>query len=62
MFETVTEAKKDEGFQGFTSRHFGPVVDADLARDGVRDIALVLIGLSCLIEGEEERDADRQEA
>ena len=49
MFETVTEAKKNEGWQGFTSRHFGPVVDVDLARDGIRDIALVLIGLSCLL-------------
>jgi hypothetical protein len=49
MFETVTEAKQKSGFKGFTSRHFGPVIDADLARDGLRDISLVLIGLSCFL-------------
>lgn len=48
MFETVIEAKKREGIGGFVSRHFGPVVDAELARDGTRDIALILIGFSGL--------------
>lgn len=48
MFETVIEAKKREGLGGFVSRHFGPVVDAELARDGTRDIALILIGFSGL--------------
>jgi hypothetical protein len=48
MFETVTEVKKREGIGGFISRHFGAVVDAELARDGTRDIALVLVGLSVL--------------
>lgn len=49
MFETVTESKQREGIQGFLSNHFGPVVDADLAREGMRDVSLVLLGLSCLL-------------
>lgn len=49
MFETVTEEKEKSGLKGFTSRHFGPVIDTDLAREGLRDISLVLIGLSCFL-------------
>jgi len=48
MFETVTERKKHEGLDGFIARHFGPVVDVELAREGIRDVALALIVLSCL--------------
>lgn len=48
MFETVTEANKREGFAGFVARHFGPVVDEELTREGIRDVALVIIILACL--------------
>jgi len=48
MFETVTEAPQREGFKGFVARHFGPVVDEELAREGIRDIALVLLILAGL--------------
>ena len=43
MFETGAELKKSEGIGGFVARHFGPVVDIDLAREGTRDVALVLM-------------------
>lgn len=43
MFESVTEAEKREGFGGFVARHFGAVVDEELAREGIRDVAIVLL-------------------
>ncbi len=48
MFETVTQASKREGLSGFVARHFGPVVDEELTREGIRDVALALIVLACL--------------
>lgn len=48
MFETGSDLKKSEGLGGFVARHFGPVVDVDLAREGIRDVALVLMCLAGL--------------
>jgi hypothetical protein len=46
MFETVTEMKKNDGLGGFVRRHFGPVIDMDLACAGTREVALVLLAVT----------------
>jgi len=48
VFETGADLKKSEGLGGFVARHFGPVVDVDLAREGIRDVALLLMCLAGL--------------
>lgn len=48
MFETGAELSKSESLRGFVARHFGPVVYLDSAREGTRDVALVLMCLAGL--------------
>jgi hypothetical protein len=51
MFESFEEAERNRGFKGFLARHFGPVIYADMAEEGIRQIGIVfmvLAGLSAL--------------
>jgi hypothetical protein len=48
MFETGEEMNRNEGIRGILYRHFGPVIDLDQARDGIRSVANVLLGLAGL--------------
>jgi hypothetical protein len=48
MFETGEEMSRGEGLKGIFTRHFGPVVDRDVARDGIHTIAHVFLVLACL--------------
>lgn len=48
MFEGYVESEKNTGFKGFVHRHFGPVIHADVAEEGLREIGLVFIVLYLL--------------
>jgi hypothetical protein len=48
MFESYVESESNTGFKGFVRRHFGPVVHADIAEEGLREIGLVFIVLYLL--------------
>jgi hypothetical protein len=48
MFETGEEMSRNEGLKGIFYRHFGPVIDPEQARDGIRSVAKVLLGLAGL--------------
>jgi formate hydrogenlyase subunit 4 len=48
MFETGEEMSRNEGLKGILTRHFGPVVDRDVARDGIHTIAHVFLVLACI--------------
>jgi Na+/melibiose symporter-like transporter len=45
MFEGYVESESNTGFKGFVKRHFGRVIHADVAEDGLRQIGLVFIVL-----------------
>ena len=40
MFESYVESESNTGFKGFVRRHFGPVIHADIAEEGLREIGL----------------------
>ena len=46
MFESYQEAERNSGFKGFIARHFGPVIYADVAEDGIRQIGVVFMVLA----------------
>lgn len=46
MFESYQEAERNRGFKGFIARHFGPVVYADVAEEGIRQIGIVFMCLA----------------
>lgn len=46
MFESYEEAERNRGFKGFIARHFGPVIYADVAEDGIRQIGIVFMSLA----------------
>ena len=48
MFESYVESESNTGFKGFVRRHFGPVIHADIAEEGLREIGLVFIVLYLL--------------
>ena len=48
MFESYQEAERNRGFKGFMARHFGPVVYADTAEEGIRQIGIVFMVLAAL--------------
>lgn len=48
MFEGYVESENNTGFKGFVNRHFGPVIHADMAEEGLRQIGLVFIVLYLL--------------
>jgi hypothetical protein len=48
MFESFEEEQRSSGFRGFVNRHFGPVIHADLAEEGIRQIGLVFMVLAAL--------------
>lgn len=43
MFESYQEAERNSGFKGFMARHFGPVIYADTAEEGIRQIGIVFM-------------------
>lgn len=45
MFEGYVESESNTGFKGFVRRHFGPVIHADIAEEGLREIGLLFIVL-----------------
>jgi hypothetical protein len=46
MFESYQEAERNSGFKGFIARHFGPVIYADVAEEGIRQIGIVFMVLA----------------
>jgi hypothetical protein len=46
MFESYQEAERNSGFKGFMARHFGPVIYADVAEEGIRQIGIVFMVLA----------------
>lgn len=46
MFESYQEAERSRGFKGFIARHFGPVIYADVAEEGIRQIGIVFMSLA----------------
>jgi len=48
MFESYEEAERNRGLKGFLARHFGPVVYADMAEEGIRQIGIVFMVLASL--------------
>lgn len=48
MFESYQEAERNSGFKGFVARHFGPVIYADVAEEGIRQIGIVFMCLAAL--------------
>jgi len=48
MFESYQEAERNRGFKGFVARHFGPVIYADTAEEGIRQIGIVFMVLAAL--------------
>lgn len=48
MFESYVESESNTGFKGFVRRHFGRVIHADIAAEGLREIGLVFIVLYLL--------------
>jgi hypothetical protein len=46
MFESYQEAERNSGFKGFIARHFGPVIYADTAEEGIRQIGIVFMVLA----------------
>lgn len=46
MFESYQEAERNRGFKGFIARHFGPVIYADVAEEGIRQIGIVFMSLA----------------
>ena len=46
MFESYQEAERNSGFKGFIARHFGPVIYADVAEEGIRQIGVVFMVLA----------------
>lgn len=48
MFESYVESESNTGFKGFVKRHFGRVIHADVAEEGLREIGLVFIVLYLL--------------
>ena len=46
MFESYQEAERNRGFKGFIARHFGPVIYADVAEEGIRQIGIVFMCLA----------------
>lgn len=48
MFESYEEAERNRGLKGFLARHFGPVIYADVAEEGIRQIGVVFMALAGL--------------
>jgi hypothetical protein len=48
MFESFEEAERNRGLKGFLARHFGPVIYADMAEEGIRQIGVVFMVLAAL--------------
>ena len=48
MFESFEEAERNRGLKGFLTRHFGPVIYADMAEEGIREISIVFMVLAAL--------------
>jgi len=48
MFESFEEAERNRGLKGFVARHFGPVIYADMAEEGIRQIGIVFMVLAAL--------------
>ena len=48
MFESYEEAERNRGFKGFLARHFGPVIYADVAEEGIRQIGIVFMVLAAV--------------
>lgn len=48
MFEGYVESESNTGLKGFVKRHFGPVIHADVAEEGLREIGLLFIVLYLL--------------
>jgi O-antigen ligase len=48
MFESYEEEQRRSGFKGFVNRHFGPVIHADIAEEGIRQIGVVFMVLAAL--------------
>lgn len=48
MFESYQEAERNRGFKGFIARHFGPVIYADAAEEGIRQVGVVFMALAAL--------------
>lgn len=46
MFESYQESERNSGFKGFIARHFGPVIYADVAEEGIRQIGIVFMVLA----------------
>jgi hypothetical protein len=46
MFESFEETERNRGIKGFLARHFGPVIYADLAEEGIRQIGVVFMVLA----------------
>jgi hypothetical protein len=46
MFESFEEGERNRGFKGFLARHFGPVIHADVAEEGIRQIGVVFMCLA----------------
>ncbi len=46
MFESYQESERNSGFKGFVARHFGPVIYADTAEEGIRQIGIVFMCLA----------------